>query len=270
MPLTRTKPAARKFFLALLIFQFTLTLNFAEQISVKYPEGRTHGFLLMRDEAGKVIASGDLEQIVQGSVVTAKLEFHFADGSLHEETTVYSQRKFFRLLSYHLLEKGPSFKSPVEVWIDSAKSQVKVLDMKDGKNHVIQRQMQLPPDLANGLISTVIEDFNDNASHTVSMLAATPKPRIVKMVMSPEGEDSFGMGGNSYKARRYAGKIKIGGVAGAVAPIVGKQPPDSHFWILRGDAPTFLKSSGPLTADTPVWQIELASPEWSSHENKAK
>jgi hypothetical protein len=239
-----------------------ITQAFAEQIPVKYPEGLTHGFLLLRSDDGKIIASGDLIQTVQGSVVTSKLEFHFQDGSVHEETTVFSQRKFFRLLSYHLLETGPSFKSPSEIWIDRAKGEVQVRDMKNGKNKIIARQISLPPGLANGLISTVIKDFADNAPHTVSMLAATPKPRIVKMEITPEGEESFTVGGNSYKARRYVGKIKIGGIAGAIAPIVGNQPPDSHFWILRGDAPAFLKSKGPLTADTPVWQIELASPEW--------
>ena len=32
-------------------------------------------------------------------------------------------------------------------------------------------------------------------------------------------------------------KVDIGGLSGLVAPLVGKQPPDSHVWILDGDVP---------------------------------
>jgi hypothetical protein len=260
--LTTLRCPALKLLLASAIL-FGAVSSVAEQIPVKYPEGVTHGFLLLRSEEGKVIASGDLDQTVQGTVVTTKLEFHFLDGSVHEETSVFSQRRVFRVLTYRLLEKGPSFKSPIEVWIDSEKSEVKVRDMKDGKDKIAAQRMTIPADLANGIVSTIIKDFGNDAPHTLAMLAATPKPRMVKMVITPEGEDSFSVGANSYKARRYVGKIKIGGIAGVVAPLVGKQPPDTHFWVLRGAAPTFLKSLGPLGADTPVWQIELASPRWA-------
>ena len=33
--------------------------------------------------------------------------------------------------------------------------------------------------------------------------------------------------------------MELGGIAGIVAPIIGKQPPDLHVWILGGDAPAF-------------------------------
>jgi len=52
------------------------------------------------------------------------------------------------------------------------------------------------------------------------------------------------------------------GVAGVVAPIVRKQPPDIHVWILGGEAPAFVKSEGPLYLGGPIWRIELVSPVW--------
>jgi hypothetical protein len=48
-----------------------------------------------------------------------------------------------------------------------------------------------------------------------------------------------------------------------VAPLIGKQPPDSHVWILEGEAPAFVKSEQPLYNGGPVWRIELVSPVWS-------
>jgi len=56
--------------------------------------------------------------------------------------------------------------------------------------------------------------------------------------------------------------VDIKGLAGAVAPLLGKDPPDSHMWILQGEAPAFLKSESPLFPDGPLWRIELTSPTW--------
>ncbi len=60
----------------------------------------------------------------------------------------------------------------------------------------------------------------------------------------------------------YVVKVELGGIAGVVALVVGKQPPDSHVWILGGEAPAFVRSEAPLYSGGPVWRIELASPVW--------
>jgi len=77
-------------------------------------------------------------------------------------------------------------------------------------------------------------------------VAATPKPRIVKLAITAEGEESFETGGTSRKAKRYLLKVEIGGLTGLMAPLLGKQPADTHVWILDGEAPAFVKSEGPL------------------------
>jgi hypothetical protein len=63
-------------------------------------------------------------------------------------------------------------------------------------------------------------------------------------------------------------KISIRGVAGIVAPLIGKEPPDSHVWVMEGEAPTFLRSEGPLYEGGPVWRIEQISPEWAKEARK--
>jgi hypothetical protein len=103
------------------------------------------------------------------------------------------------------------------------------------------------------------------------MVVATPKPRLVKLVITPHGEDSFSAGGSAHKATHYVVKVEIGGIAGAVAPLVGKQPADTHVWILGGEAPAFVKSEGPLYDGGPIWRIELTSPVWpQAHADSAK
>ena len=94
------------------------------------------------------------------------------------------------------------------------------------------------------------------------LVVTTPKPRIVGLAISAQGEDTFVLGGNNRKATHYIVKIEIGGVTGLVAPVLGKQPPDTHVWILQGEAPAFVRSRGPLFSGGPIWQIELESPVW--------
>ena len=74
--------------------------------------------------------------------------------------------------------------------------------------------------------------------------------------------ESFSIGGTRRKATHYVLKVEIGGISGLLAPMLGKQPPDSHVWVLNGEAPAFVKSEQPLYMDGPVWRIELASPVW--------
>jgi hypothetical protein len=129
-----------------------------EPVAVKHTEGIVHGFLALRTLEGATIANGDLIQLARGTRVTSRLTFRFKDGSLHDETAVFSQRGRFQLISDHLVQKG--------------------------------------------------------------------------------------------------------GISGVLAPLLGKQPPDSHVWILGGDAPAFVRSEQALYLGGPTWRIELVSLVW--------
>lgn len=236
----------------------------AEQVAVVHTEGVAHGFLLLRTLGGNALAVGDLTQTARGDRVTVHLVFRFKDGSINEETTVYSQRGAFRLISDHLVQKGPAFKRPTDLMINGSNGQVTVHYTDDGKEKVVTDRLKLPPDLAHGSLFTLLKNMHpDVPKTTVSMVVATPKPRIVKLVIAPEGEERFSVAGTIGKATRYDVKVEIGGAAGVVAPLVGIQPPDIHVWMLGGEAPAFLKSEGPLFEGGPIWRIELASPTWS-------
>jgi hypothetical protein len=123
--------------------------------------------------------------------------------------------------------------------------------------------MELPPDVANGLTLTLLKNLRPNdPPATVSMVATTPKPRLVKLAIFPQGEDPFTTSGAKRLAIHYVLKVEIGGIEGKIAPLLGKQPPDIHVWVLGGEAPAFVKMEGPLFYGGPIWRIELASPVW--------
>ncbi len=181
---------------------------------------------------------------------------------MQDETAVFSQSGRFRLLTDHLIQRGPSFPHPLEVSIDAIGGRVTVKHSeKDGAERVIDRRMVLPDDLANGLALTLVKNIAPDATATtVSMVAATPKPRLVKLVLSRAGDDRFSFGGGSYKVTRFKAHVDIGGLTGLVARLLGKQPPDASVWILEGEAPGFVRSESVSYPDGPVWRIELASP----------
>jgi hypothetical protein len=234
------------------------------EIPVRYVQGTMHGFLELRSEDGHVLASGDLVQVARGGQVTARMLFVFKDGSIDDETTVFSQHGSFRLITDHHIQKGPSFPHPMDVLIDARSKQVTVRSTgKDGKEEVKTDHVDLPLDLANGMVPLVIENIGPNKTETtVSMLVAAPKPRLVKLVISSRGEDSFSLGSSSHKATHYEIKIELGGVAGIVAPVIGKAPPNIQIWIVGGDAATFVREQGPLYPEGPVTTIQLTSPVW--------
>ena len=215
---------------------------------------------------GNAIADGDLKQVVKGGRVTDDLSFRFKDGSYYEETTVYWQRGRFRLLSDRIIQKGPSFKEQTDTYIDAITEQITIRNLDKGKEKVKTQHLELPEDVANGLIFTLVKNIEPTFPQTtVSYVAAESKARLVKLDISPEGEDTFSVGDLSYKAQHFVVKVNIPGLAGVVAPVVGKQPPDIHIWVIEGEAPVFVQFQGPLSAEGPVWKLELTKPDYSKH-----
>jgi hypothetical protein len=236
----------------------------ADPVTVRFAEGVVHGFLTLREPGGPVLASGDLLQTATGGQVKSRLVFHFTDGSLSDETAVFSQRGHFRLLTDHAIQRGPAFERELEMSIDAGNSLVTVRHRKPGEEEKVEReQMTLPADLANGMVSMLLKNVRGGGTrHTLSMIAATPKPRLVKLEVSVAGKESLTIAGAPHTATHYVLKVDIGGLSGLIAPLVGKQPPDAHVWILDGEVPAFLRSRAPMFVGGPLWQIDLVSPAW--------
>jgi hypothetical protein len=147
--------------------------------------------------------------------------------------------------------------------IDRATGHVVVRYSDHGEERVEDEHMDLPPDLANGLIIILLKNVRrDPPPRSVSLLAATPAPRLVKVAMTIAGTEPFSAAASARRATHYVLKAEIGGIAGLVAPLLGKQPPDTHVWILESEAPAFVRSQGPMFFGGPVWQTDLASPVW--------
>lgn len=211
----------------------------------------------------KILASGELLQVTEGHHLRSRLTFQFRDGSIDDETTIFRQDSEFHLLSDHHVQKGPSFPHPTDVTIDVAHGKVTRKQDGNGKDKDETDSISMPSDLSNGLILDIIKNFpKDAQAIKISMLVSASKPRIVKLAISPEKEDTFFVAGTPHKAQQYLLKIEIGGITGAIAPIIGKKPLDVHVWMAKGAPSTMIRTESQFYADGPLWRVELCGPSW--------
>jgi hypothetical protein len=243
-------------FLALLVVAL-LPLARAEQLKVIYPQGSAHGFIEVTTLAGNHIAVGDLTRRLRGDVVTSRLTIKFLDGSLDDETTVFSQDGMFHLISDHHVQRGPLFPKPIDVTIDVASGQVTSID-ENGK--MTRAHVDMPADIYNGLTLAVVMNMSPTTPETrIAIIAGSSKPRIVHLSIKNAGEVSFTLGGMPRKGTDYLVHVEIGGVTGVVAALVGKEPPDYHVTTTIGSDPAFIREQGPFFENGPIWRIQQIS-----------
>jgi hypothetical protein len=234
-------------------------IAFAEAVSVRISESPTLAFPVLRTLDDTVIAHGELVQTVQGDRVESRLVFRFRDGSLFDETVVFSQAKVFRLLSYRLVQRGKSFGSASDISFDRASGHYRAKVDDDAA----EGRIDFPPDVHNGMTGMLLRNLPNGASARGHLVAFTPKPRVLTTTMLPEGETRFFVGDEARNARRYLVKVEIGGLTGLVASVIGKEPPDLRYWIAGGPVPAFLKFEGAMFLNGPLWRIDLGAPRWA-------
>jgi len=226
----------------------------AEPIAVRYQEGVVRAFPVLRSAQSEKLAQGDFVQIARGDRVMTQLVFRFADGSLHDETVVFSQRDVFKLLSYRIVQRGPLFPETVEASFDreTGSYQVRYRADEDSPEEQVSGTLSLPEDAYNGMLSMVVKNMAPGVSETVSIVAFTPKPRVAKLQLLPIAEERAQIGEAAIPATRFHIRPKLG----LFAALLVTDIPDFRVWVLPGEAPAFLRAEGPLYFMGPIWRIE--------------
>jgi len=242
---------------ALLGLSFFLCLSataWSEPVAVRFPEGVTRAFPAVRSLEGKTLAFGDFVQVAREDRVHSRLLFRFKDGSVHDESVVFSQRGVFRMESYRLIQKGPSFPETLEAAIDrqSGVYSVRHRGDEDSPEEILEGKFEVPDDAYNGMLTLILKNLPAGAGDTVSMVAFTPKPRVVKLRLTPMADEQVTLNESPMQAMRYIVKPELG----FFASLLLFDLPSLRCWILPGEAPAFLKAEGPLYFMGPVWRIE--------------
>lgn len=231
----------------------------ADQISVKHIQRPMHRLMVARSQDGKALAIGEFTQVVQGDEVTMRLVYHFVDGSLDDETTTYRQHGTFRLIRNHHIQKGPFFAKPVDFAVDAATATATTRTTdRNGEMHVDTEHVTLPDDLANGFVGTLLLNVPPTTNpFRVSMLVPVGGGRLIRLLISPEGEQPFHSAGQAFKATVFRIHPELGGIVGLIAPLIGLQPKDVMVWVVEGDDPAVVRIVGQLGGYGPVVSSEL-------------
>jgi hypothetical protein len=238
----------------------------AAPVPVRFPEGLTHGFLLVRSPAGDIVGHGELTQIVkEGGVAESRLVFRFKDGSIHDEKVAFSQQRVFTLIRYQLTQRGPSFPEQMDVLVDRGTStyEVRARTREDGTEKVLTGDIDVPKDAYNGMIVTTLLNLPRGMNETVNVLAFVPEPTPIALELAFVGEQVIRIGDQPRKAWQYAFKPDIGPVKKFLGTMLGKLPTDFryHCYILADEVPSFVRFEGPLQLMGPMLSIELISPQ---------
>lgn len=239
----------------------------AQLITVRLPESANRGFLVVRNQAGINVGSGELVQLAHRDRISARLVLRFKDGSIDDETTDYSQDRTFRLIRYHHIQRGPSFPHPMDASIDLAAQQVKTISLDKAPADAAQsgqgEHLEMPEDLSNGLVLTLLKNLrSDGKQVKLPYVAFLPKARLIKLAISKVGQQAFRIGGHAFRADHYVVKPELGGITGLIAPMIGKQPADIDVWMATGKVPALVRVDGSLYDGGPILSIQLANPSW--------
>lgn len=226
----------------------------AEVVAVRFTEGVTRGFPVLGSVRGEKLAQGDLVQVARGNRVENRMVFRFADGSIYDEAVVFSQNGVFKLLSYRLIQRGPSFPETIEATVDreTERYEVRYKGDEDMPEEVLTGSFSMPDDVYNGMLTTIIKNLPAGESVTVRIIAFTPKPRLIKMLLTPTVVEAVPLRDSAIEATRYLIRPQLGPFASLLLVAL----PDVKAWIANGGAPAFVRFEGPLYFMGPVWRID--------------
>ena len=247
----------------------------AAPVAVRFSEGVTHAYLIVRSLVGEIIGQGELTQVVkEGGLVESQMVFRFKDGSLHDEKVVFSQQRVFTMIRYHLIQRGPSFPDQIDVSIDRGTAQYKIRSKagEDGKEEMLAGEIELPKDVYNGMLITVSKNLQRGVDETVSVVAFTPAPQVFKLQLLAMDAQPVRIGELSHKATQYIFKPQIGMIREFFGKVTGKLPTRFHYdcWILVDEVPAFIQFEGPLQIMGEILRIELLSPRMSTKPEDGK
>jgi len=232
-------------------------------VKVRLIEGTSRGFLVLRDLNGDAIAHGEMTQRPRGGRIESQLVLNFKDGSIWDEHVTFSQKDVFRVESYRLMQRGPSFPLS-EIAFDRRTSgfqartqQTKSDEVKEASGH-----LEMPADLYNGMALVLLKNLPPGSGISAQMAVFTPKPRLIQMTLVAEEDDVVRLGSATRTARRYLVKLEVGGLTGILASLVGKDPPDVRYWLVTGEVPAFVRFQGAMFLKGPIWRLELTTLEW--------
>jgi hypothetical protein len=159
----------------------------------------------------------------------------------------------------HHIQQGPFFAKPIDFAVEASTgiATTRTID-KNGKIHVESEHIDLPDDLANGFVGTLLLNVSSNsAPFRAGILTPVFGGRLIRILISPQGEQPFQRAGQTLKATVFRIHPELSGILGMLATLLGLQPKDVTVWVLEGETPAVMRVVGQLGGSGPVLSSEL-------------
>lgn len=136
---------------------------------------------------------------------------------------------------------------------ESGNITIRTID-KDGKEKVEMSHIDLPPDVSNGFTGTMLLNASPNADpFKLSLVALAGEGPFIQLSVDVAGEEPFSLIlGVRRKATVFRVHAELGGIAGVIAPVIGKHPKEVFVWTLEGEVPSLVREIGPLGQRKPA------------------
>jgi hypothetical protein len=234
----------------------------ATPVEVRLKEGVTQGYLSVSVPGGARIAEGEVSQVATGADrLVSRMVLRFNDGSRYNETVIFSQLKFFKLLRYSVDQKGPSFPQDLHFDLDGGTGAYTILEGPASKENSSRTgTLELPPDVYNGMTVMVLKNLPESRQASFHIVSVDQEPTLYPVVVRAVDVDAVKTGNRKGEAVHYVLQPTVKWLTKVLAWLFSKTIPEYHFWLITHDVPAFTKFEGPLYPGGPIWRIEQISP----------
>ena len=237
--------------------EMSLLLAAPAAVAVRFPPGTLHGFPSLSDAAGNLLADGELEQTLDGARLRVRLRWSFRDGRTAIEEDEFEvgahlvQRRFSWAESRGGIEQR-RFTADL-----GARRAVAIQLGEDGKERRDEAKLDLPAGGAFAGYGTALAvsqlGLGAGSAAELGFVAFTPKPRLVVLRVSRDGEEAILAAGREIPCDRFTLHPEVGWLVRLVA-----HPKDAHLWFTHASPPALVRAAQNLAAkDDPVVVVDV-------------
>lgn len=226
-------------------------------VELRSPPGALHGFPSMSDQAGEVIADGELVQERRGNRLFVQARWVFADGRIAQEAASFTLAPELAQERYAWVERrGEDELRRFEVDFGSGRAKSVVYEA-GGEVDAKDEQLELAAGRAFAGYGVALAAsqlaLEEGSSAELTFIAFTPGPRTVTLEVRNDGPSPVSAAGRTIPCVRYTLHPKL------PFPIsVFVHPPDSYLWLTRSEPRALIRAEQNLAAkDDPRVTIDV-------------
>jgi len=226
-------------------------------VAVRSSIGDLHGFPSMSDEAGRVVATGELRQERHGDRLEVHLRWAFHDGRIVEEQDAFEVGRSLRQTRFLWVERRSGVEERrFEVDFEAGRAQAVI--RKDGKERRDEARIDRGDRRAFAgygvaLVAAQLPLGAPGEAAELTLVAFTPGPRAVALEVRRDPEERLEEAGRAVASDRYTLHPKIPFPVSVFA-----HARDGHLWFTHAPPRALVRAEQELVAkDDPRVVIDV-------------